>query len=331
LAWALVAAVLTAIVGLALGFWALGRWLTTPLRSLSEDVDRIAGGEALPERQRSRIREVENVHQAITEMSVALRKAHRHGADIEQERRLLISAIAHDLRTPLFALRGYLQAHQLGVGELDRDDYLRLAEEKADQIDRLVGDLFGFTRLELLNERPEFTEVCLSDLVRRSAAAFTQIAAARGIESVIDGHESLSVEGNADMLERVISNLLDNAIRYTEPRGLIRVGWGKKSTGEAWLTISDNGPGVPTADLPNLFEPLYRGDRARSKGGGAGLGLSIAKRLVEAHGGTVGVHNENGAVFTVVLPQSGAGPAHSGREDTKVQGSQDTVPAGFSA
>jgi signal transduction histidine kinase len=261
-------------------------------------------------------------------MNVALRKAHRHEADIEQERRLLISAIAHDLRTPLFALRGYLQAHQLGVGELDRDDYLRLAEEKAEQIDRLVGDLFGFTRLELLNERPEFTDVCLSDLVRRSAAAFTQIAAARGIEIVIDGHESLSVEGNADMLERVISNLLDNAIGYTEPRGLIRIGWGKKSAGEAWLTISDNGPGVPTADLPNLFEPLYRGDRARSKGGGgAGLGLSIAKRLVEAHGGTIGVHNENGAVFTVVLPLSGARPAQSGRDETTVQGSQDSVTA----
>jgi signal transduction histidine kinase len=320
LAWALLAGVLTAIVGLALGFWALGRWLTTPLRGLSEDVDRIAGGEPLPERRRSRIREIENVHQAVTEMNEALGEARRHEADVEHERRFLISAIAHDLRTPLFALRGYLQAHQLGVGELDRDDYLRLASEKAEQIDRLVGDLFEFTRLELLSERPEFTDLDLSDVIRTSVAAFEQRAAARGAEIVMDGSESVSVEGNADLIERIIGNLLDNAVRYSTPRGLIRVAWGATKAGEAWLTVSDNGPGVPKEDLANLFEPLYRGDRARSEGGGgAGLGLSIAKRLVEAHGGKIGVHNKNGAVFTVLLPLSGGDRARRGRDEATVE------------
>jgi signal transduction histidine kinase len=331
LAWALLAGVLTAIVGLALGFWALGRWLTTPLRGLSEDVDRIAGGEPLAERRPSRIREVENVHQAVTEMNEALGEGRRHEADVEHERRFLISAIAHDLRTPLFALRGYLQAQQLGVGEIDRDEYLRLAGEKAEQIDRLVGDLFDFTRLELLSERPEFTRLSLAHLVSTSAAAFTQLAAARGVEIVIEGHESVSVEGNADMLERVIGNLLDNAVRYSEPRSLIRVAWGTTSAGEAWLTVSDNGPGVARDDLSNLFEPLYRGDRARSTGGGgAGLGLSIAKRLVEAHRGKIGVHNDNGAVFTVVLPLSGADHARNGRDEATAQESKETVPTGAS-
>jgi signal transduction histidine kinase len=329
LAWALLAGVLTAVVGLAVGFWALGRWLTTPLRALSEDVDRIAGGEPLRQRRRSRIREVENVHQAVSEMNEALDEARRHEADVEQERRFLISAIAHDLRTPLFALRGYLQAHQLGVGEFDRDDYLRLAGEKAEQIDRLVGDLFGFIRLELLDDRPEFTDLDLSDVVGTSVAAFEQVASVRGIEITIAGRESVWVKGNADMLERVIDNLLDNAVRHSEPHSLIRVAWGTTSGGDAWLAVSDNGPGVAKEDLPNLFEPLYRGDRARSQGGGgAGLGLTIARRLVEAHGGTIGVHNNNGAVFTVVLPLSGADPAGSGRDEAAVQGSDETLPAG---
>jgi signal transduction histidine kinase len=329
LAWALLAGVLTAIVGLALGFWALGRWLTTPLRALSEDVDRIAGGEPLPERRRSRIREVENVHQAVSEMNEALGQARRHEADVEQERRFLIGAIAHDLRTPLFALRGYLQAHQLGVGELDRDDYLRLASEKAEQIDRLVGDLFGFIRLELLDERAEFTDLDLSEAVRTSVAAFEQVASARGIEIRVDGQESVWVKGNADMLERVIDNLLDNAIRHSEPSSLVRVAWGTTSRGEASLTVSDSGPGVAKEDLPNLFEPLYRGDSARSQGGGgAGLGLSIARRLVEAHGGAIGVHNDNGAVFTVVLPLSRDDRAGSGRDEATVQGSDEAVTAG---
>ena len=332
LAWALLAGVLTAIVGLALGFWALGRWLTTPLRSLSEDVDRIAGGEPLLERRRARIREVENVHQAVTEMNEALGEARRHEADIEHERRFLIGAIAHDLRTPLFALRGYLQAQQLGVGKSGRDDYLRLASEKAEQIDRLVGDLFEFTRLELLSERPEFTELSLADIVSTSAATFRQLAAARGDEIVIEGNENVSVEGNADMLERVIGNLLDNAIRYSAPRALIRIAWGTNSGREVCLTVSDNGPGVPEEDLPNLFEPLYRGDTARSEGcGGAGLGLSIAKRLVEAHQGKIGVHNEDGAVFTVVLPLSGADHALDGRDEATVQESKQAVTTGVRA
>jgi signal transduction histidine kinase len=332
LAWALLAGVITAVVGLILGFWALGRWLTTPLLGLSEDVDRIAGGEPLPERRRSRSREVENVHQAVTEMNEALGEARRHGADVEHERRFLVSAIAHDLRTPLFALRGYLQAQQLGVGEFDRDDYLRLASAKAEQIDRLVGDLFEFTRLELLSERPEFTQLSLADIATSSAAPFTRLAAARGVEIVIEGKEGVSVEGNADMLERVIGNLLDNAVRYSKPRCLIRIGWGTTSAREAWLTVSDNGPGVPKEDLPNLFEPLYRGDRASSKqGGGAGLGLSIAQRLVEAHGGKISVHNENGAVFTVVLPLTRADCARSGRDKATAQESSKTVTSGLSA
>jgi signal transduction histidine kinase len=326
LAWALLAGVLTAILTLALGFWALGRWLTTPLRSLSEDVDRIAGGEPLPTRRRSRIREIENVHQAVTEMNEALGEARRHESDIDHERRFLISAIAHDLRTPLFALRGYLQAHQLGVGESSREDYLRLASAKAEQIDRLVSDLFEFSRLELVSERPEFTELSLSDLAKTSAAAFAQIAAARGTEITIEADENVFVEGNADMLERVIANLLENALRYSKPPGVIRVAVGVTDAREAWLTVSDNGPGVPEQDVPKLFEPLYRGDKARNEaGGGAGLGLSIAKRLIEAHGGNIGVHNMNGAVFTVVLPLCNTDRARPSRDAETVQESNDTM------
>jgi signal transduction histidine kinase len=86
---------------------------------------------------------------------------------------------------------------------------------------------------------------------------------------------------------------------------------------------------VAKEDLPNLFEPLYRGDGARSQeGGGAGLGLSIARRLVEAHGGKIGVHNDSGAVFTVVLPLSGADRPGSGRDEATVQGSDEAATAG---
>jgi signal transduction histidine kinase len=301
-AWALVVGLSTAAVSLVLVFWLLGRWVSRPLRELSEDVDRIASGEALPTRRPSRVREVENIGHAIAGMSRALAVARQGEADVDRERRFLISAIAHDLRTPLFALRGYLQAHRLGVGNAD-EDYLPLAEAKAEQIDRLVADLFGYTRLELLDERPAFAAVDLAELLERAADAFKQSAAAHSAELVVSPAVSVHVLGNEDMLERAASNLIDNAIRHGERNGVIRVEWGEAG-GEGWFSVSDNGPGISDQEMPRLFDPLYQANDSRRGGGGAGLGLAIAKRIVDAHGGEITVRNDGGAVFTVTLPLS---------------------------
>jgi signal transduction histidine kinase len=299
-AWALVVGLSTAAVGLVLIFWLLGRWVTRPLRALSDDVDRIAGGEALPQRRRSGVREVENVGHALVGMSAALASARRSEANVDRERRFLISAIAHDLRTPLFALRGYLQAHRLGVGQAD-EDYVRLAEEKAEHIDRLVADLFGYTRLELLDERPAFTPIDLQALLEKAVGDFDQSASQQSAEVVLSGAASVRVLGNEDMLERVASNLIDNAIRHGERNGLIRVDWGE-ADGKAWFSVSDEGPGISEQDIPHLFDPLYQANDARQRSGGAGIGLAIAKRIVDTHRGEITVRNDGGAVFTVTLP-----------------------------
>ena len=104
------------------------------------------------------------------------------------------------------------------------------------------------------------------------------------------------------MLQRVVDNLLDNALRYTPTGGAVTVGW-RCAPGEALFWVQDTGPGIPEADLERIFEPTYRADTARgTRTGGAGLGLTIARRLVEAHGGTVTAANQSGACFTVKLP-----------------------------
>jgi signal transduction histidine kinase len=304
LLWTLVAVLITVAAGLAAGFWLLGRWLSVPMLSLSDDVDRIASGEPLAERpRRARLREIENISEALAGMSSALRDARRREADVERERSFLISAIAHDLRTPLFALRGYLEAQRRGVTR-PGEDYVELAEQKAAQIDHLVGDLFTYSRSEFLDEPPLLTRLDLGGLLADSAAAFRSVATAHGVALTIRSEREVTVNGDPDMLQRVVANLLDNALQHGDRGGVVTVSYG--STNEnAWFAVADDGPGVAAEDLLHVFEPLYRADASRQSGnGGAGLGLAIAKRLVEAHGGELTVHNENGAVFTVVLPSA---------------------------
>ena len=139
------------LAGSLLLFWAASRWLVTPLRRLSAQVDAIAGGDPIERRVTSPIREVENVATAVDGMAARLSQTAEQDARLEAERRLLVSSIAHDLRTPLFSLRGYLDAIGSGIG--DPQQRLGQAQEKARQIDRLVSGLFDYTRAEI-DERP---------------------------------------------------------------------------------------------------------------------------------------------------------------------------------
>jgi signal transduction histidine kinase len=145
LAWALVGGLAVLAAELVAALWLVDRWLILPLGRFNDSVDRIAGGESPKPQPRSPLREVGNVSEALAGMSIALQRAAAQDATLERERRFLISAIAHDLRTPLFALRGCIQALRHGFEQ--RDDYLARAEAKAAQLDRLVNDLFTFARL----------------------------------------------------------------------------------------------------------------------------------------------------------------------------------------
>ena len=197
-----------------------------------------------------------------------------------------MSAIAHDLRTPLFTLRGSLEAIERGIG--DRDQLAR-AQRKADHLDRLVGDLFAFTHAEY--GEPALEPIDLVAVARR--AADTVDPGAIQLEMV--GTGPVRLRGDPVALQRVLTNLLDNAIRHAHTRVELVISPGR-------VEVADDGPGFAAADLPHVFEPLFRGDRARG-GGGAGLGLAIARRLARAHGGDVSAANgPTGARVTVTLP-----------------------------
>jgi signal transduction histidine kinase len=278
----------------------LRRWVLQPLARLAADAERIAGGELDVEPLPTRAREVAQVGDALHGMARGLGDALRTSTAAEHERRFMVTAIAHDLRTPLFTLRGSLEALERGVGD---DGYLDRAQAKAAHLDRLVSDLFTFSRLEYARDAIAFEEVDVGALARRAAEDAEPTAAAHGCVLQVRGMESpLAVRGDADALLRVLTNLLDNAIRHGRGRVVLRA---HRENGAVRLEVADDGPGFAPDDLDHVFEPLFRSDRARApRTGGTGLGLAIARRLARAHGGDIEAANApgGGARATLTLP-----------------------------
>jgi signal transduction histidine kinase len=277
------------------------RWVVRPLAALSEAVDAIAGGSAFPRSRPSRVREIDELEEALAAMDDSLHAAAERDLRREEERRFLVSSIAHDLRTPLFLLRGRLEALARGVG--DAQSNLRRAEAGGRLLDRLVGDLFAFSTLEYRGARPARERVDLADLLRQTAVGFGARAAEKDVSMTADGPEVTTL-ADEHFLSRVVSNLLDNAVRHVPAGGDVELRWAR-SNDSIGFTVWNSGDPIPADDLPRVFEPMFRGDTSRnSETGGAGLGLAIARHLIEAHGGTLVAENPpaGGARFAATLP-----------------------------
>jgi signal transduction histidine kinase len=296
-AGALAAAGLALAAALALAVSLLRRWVLNPLAALAADADRIAGGELAVAPVETRAREVAQVGDALRGMAGALGRALGASTAAERDRRFLVTAIAHDLRTPLFTLRGSLEAIERGIGD---GAALGRAQAKAAHLDRLVGDLFSYARAEYAPGAPAAAPLDVTELARRAA------------ESVDPGPIALTVHaggpaphaGDPIALERALTNVVENAVRHARTRVDVAV---RRAAGDGAIVVevADDGPGFAPADLPHVFEPLFRGDRARhANGAGAGLGLAIARRLARAHGGDIAAENrpEGGARVTLTLP-----------------------------
>ena len=287
------------LAGAMLLIWAASRWLVAPLRRLNVQVDAIAGGDPFETRATSPIREVENVATAVAGMAARLAQTAEYDARLEAERRLLVSSIAHDLRTPLFALRGYLDAIATGIG--NPHERLDRARAKAQQIDRLVTGLFDYARADI-DERPRLQTTDLAAAVIDATAAFELAAGERGVKLQVTAHTRPSVTIDRDGFERALANVLDNALRHTPRGGTVDVACGEDAD-HAFVRVIDDGPGVAPDLLPHLFELTARTASSR-RVDGAGLGLTIAARLLRNQGSTIGAVNAptRGAILTLRLP-----------------------------
>jgi signal transduction histidine kinase len=228
---------------------------------------------------------------------------------LERGRRELVAWVSHDLRTPIAGIRAMVEA--LDDGVVDEPDevrryHLQLITE-ADRLARLVDDLFELSRIEAGALAVSVDRVALGELVSDVVASAAVMAGAKGVrvDGRLDGRPP-DVAGSAPELTRVVRNLLDNAIRHTPPGGMVEVAVGG-SERHAEVSVLDGCGGIPAHDLDRVFDLAYRGDAARtpSDAGGAGLGLAIARGLVEAFDGDIAVRNEPGGCrFTVRLPRA---------------------------
>ncbi len=223
---------------------------------------------------------------------------------LEDLRRSMVSDVAHELRTPLSNIRGYLEALQDGIVEPKREVIDSLHEE-AMLLNRLVDDLQELALAEAGRLKLERQPVAPADLVNRAMEAARAQAAAGGITLQVDLPADLSlVDVDPQRIGQVLGNLLSNALTHTPPGGeVVVVAQARES--EVELSVSDTGEGILPEHLPFIFERFYRADKSRSRAtGGTGLGLAIARQLVEAHGGRIEVESEvgQGAVFTFTLP-----------------------------
>jgi signal transduction histidine kinase len=233
-----------------------------------------------------------------TALAVRLAMEERSRRQIEEARRQLVAAASHDLRTPLASLRLLVESIDDGVvtGET-RDRYLGEIRTHVAVLSDLVDDLFELSRIEAGDISWAMRQVELGDLIGDTVAAMRAPAAERGVKIAAElppGH--VVAQANAEKVQRVLFNLIQNAIRHTPADGSVTVR-ARSEGGGVEVEVSDEGEGIPAADGERVFEAFYRGDAARGSEG-AGLGLAISRAIVEAHGGKIWL--EDGAPGTRV-------------------------------
>jgi signal transduction histidine kinase len=299
---ALVSGIAVLLVGLAVAIWLVGRWMVAPLARLSMEVDRVAGGDLTIAVPRSRIGEIANIAQAVEGMTAALDETAQRRAEADEARRFLITSVAHDLRTPLFALRGHLQAIGARLG--NPDVHLERAEARADALERLVGNLFAYTRDDYAQPAPQLEAAQVDDLLQEVSAGLEHTARLRDITFALDGDHELEVIVDRDRFKRALTNILDNALRYSPPGATVHLSCTSTDRSTVQISVHDHGAGIDSNLLPHIFEAGIRGaSAAGSADGGAGLGLTIAKRLLEHQHATLTARNQptGGAVISVTL------------------------------
>jgi signal transduction histidine kinase len=288
-----------------------------PLAALSQAAHQVSRNDFSFQFPNTRIHEIAEVFQSFTIMSENLGESLRRQAEVEQERRIFISAIAHDLRTPLFSIRGYLEGLATGIANTPEkiNKYITGCQTKAATLERLITDLFAYTQLEYLEQAPNQEPIEIGTLITHLIEGLEPQAQSKTISLIANkASRPCIVHADIHLLTRALENLLDNALRYTPAGGTISVRW-RNRRDRLVFTITDTGPGIDAADLPNIFTPLYRGDPSRNgQTGGSGLGLSIAQSILRAHGGDLTAANMtsgSGAIFTGSLAYKNTHTRHT--------------------
>lgn len=295
---ALVVAIGAAAATAAAVSWFLSIRIVRPLRQLASAAERIAGGsygERVPVTGHD---ELSVLATAFNEMAASLESS-------ELRRRRLLSDVAHELRTPLATIEGYVEGVRDGVVPAT-DETWRVLETESTRLRRLVDDLQLVSRAEERQLDLRIRPISPAALVAPSIQAAEPAYAAKGVDLLGTVDERLPpVAADPDRIAEVLANLLGNALRHTQPGGRVRV-LGERHADGVDIVVADDGEGIPAEHLAKIFERFYRVDTGRARAqGGSGIGLAISRALVEAHGGRLRAESDGdglGSRFVVTLP-----------------------------
>lgn len=252
-------------------------------------------------------RELRPVEEELKALQARLQWREAAARESERRKNELIAFLAHDLKTPLTSVVGYLTLlrDQPDLGREERVKYTGIALDKAERLQELLGEFFDITRMDLAAEEADMRPIQLSVLLEQLIDEFYPLFAEKGLHCRTDISHHLVVRGDADKLARVFDNVLRNAVNYSTPGGTVDIR-AEETGNRVHIAIRNEGLEIPEEELSNIFRKFYRLDTARStRTGGAGLGLAIAKEIVERHGGEIHASSTGKyTTFTILLPSA---------------------------
>ncbi|MGE7987518.1 sensor histidine kinase [Lysinibacillus fusiformis] len=251
--------------------------------------------------------ELDFLEKKLNDVKNKLERRARDAQEAEQRKNDLVVYLAHDIKTPLTSIIGYLslldEAKDMPVEQ--KEKYVTITLEKSYRLEHLINEFFEITRFNLQSILLEKDSIPLNYMLMQVADEFYPLLAPRGQKVIvhIDGEITIYADGNK--LARVFNNILKNAMAYSDPNSTIEIS-AKNEDNETFISFSNTGKTIPPEKLKMIFEKFYRLDNARStQTGGAGLGLAISNEIVEAHGGTITATSSNEkTIFTVMIPSN---------------------------
>ena len=281
-------------------------FVTRKLRRMTKMVNEFKEGNYSQRVAVSSNDELDQLGSAFNEMAGRIESNLEELTRADALRRELIANVSHDLRTPLASIQGYVETVLMKNSTLapeERQQYLRTILGGTERLSKLVEELFELSKLEAKQTRPKIEPFSLPELVNDLTQKFKPLAERQGVALSTQSQQSLPlVRADIGLIERVLQNLLENAIRYTPSGGMVNVVL-QQLNGKVRTRVKDTGVGIPASDLPHIFNRFYQ-VRTKTASSGAGLGLAIVSKILEAHGEVIGVESmENkGTTFTFELP-----------------------------
>jgi len=295
-------------IALVLGYF-FSTALTNRIKQLDQAAKQIEEGDLAARVPIDGRDEMARLAQTFNQMAARLQKADQSRRELENLRRELIAWVSHDLQTPLASIRAIVEALADGVVEEPEtvQRYLQTAQRDIRHLSALIDDLFQMAQIDAGGLKLNCEAASLADLLSDTLESFSTPASRQGIHlegSIAPGCDPIAID--VQRIGRVISNLMHNAMRHTPAGGRVQLRAFPVAEGVC-VEVIDTGEGIHTEDLPYIFDRFYRGEKSGNRQtGGAGLGLAIARGIVEAHGGTIGVESDpgKGSRFYFILPHN---------------------------